>query len=357
MTRLRTLRAQFPALERFAYLNAGTDGPVSVAAHDAAVAALAAQRDEPRWAAHFETRFAEQAALRERYARLLGCAGDDIALTTSTSEGLGKVLAGMGLRPGDEILTAEDEHPGLIGPLLAARERGVAVRTAPLDRIASAVTSSTTVVACSHVSWISGAYADRALADVDVPVVFDGAQSAGAVPVDVTALGCAAYAGPGQKWLCGSDGSGLLYVAPSFRDRVSALGPGYTAFEATDQGLESPLRTTARRHDTPALGRETVAMSLAAFDVLEAAGWDEVHRRGPALGARLAGALEERGLAVAPRDDTTLVAWEDPEPEATSARLVAEGVIVRNLPGTRYLRASTGAWNDEDDLERLLGAL
>jgi selenocysteine lyase/cysteine desulfurase len=60
---------------------------------------------------------------------------------------------------------------------------------------------------------------------------------------------------------------------------------------------------------------------------------------------------------VAPRDATTLVAWESPDPAATRERLADAGVIVRDLPGTPLLRASVGAWNDEGDLERLLAAL
>jgi L-cysteine/cystine lyase len=63
------------------------------------------------------------------------------------------------------------------------------------------------------------------------------------------------------------------------------------------------------------------------------------------------------GRDVAPRGDTTLVSWEDPDPEGTRDRLAAVGVLIRNLPGTPYLRASVGAWNDEADLDRLLAAL
>ena len=60
---------------------------------------------------------------------------------------------------------------------------------------------------------------------------------------------------------------------------------------------------------------------------------------------------------MAPRDDTTLVAWEDRDPPTSRDRLAADGVLVRDLPGTPYLRASVGAWNDERDLERLLAGL
>jgi selenocysteine lyase/cysteine desulfurase len=60
---------------------------------------------------------------------------------------------------------------------------------------------------------------------------------------------------------------------------------------------------------------------------------------------------------VAPRGETTLVSWEVPEAADLPARLAAEGIVVRSLPGTSYVRASVGAWNDESDLERLLAAL
>jgi L-cysteine/cystine lyase len=71
----------------------------------------------------------------------------------------------------------------------------------------------------------------------------------------------------------------------------------------------------------------------------------------------LAGRLAERGLTVAPRGATTLVSWEQPEPAATRDRLAEAGILIRDLPGTPYLRASLGAWNDEGDVERLLAAL
>ena len=67
----------------------------------------------------------------------------------------------------------------------------------PFARIADAVGPSTTLVACSHVNWRTGEVAPAALADVGVPVILDGAQGAGAVPVDVVKLGCAAFAAAG----------------------------------------------------------------------------------------------------------------------------------------------------------------
>jgi selenocysteine lyase/cysteine desulfurase len=351
------LRAQFPILERIAYLNAGTDGPVPRAALEAAERELASELEEGRGKAHFERRFELQDELRAGYAELLGAEVDDIALTTSTSEGLGKVLAGMDIGPGDEIVTSDEEHPGLIGPLIAARERGVEIRAVPFAELADAVGPRTTAVACSHVNWRTGEIASAALAEVEVPVILDGAQGAGAIPVDVVKLGCAAYAAAGQKWLCGADGTGLLYVAPAFRDRVRTMAPSYLSFEDASLGFDSALKPDARRHDTPSLARESIAFSAASLGVLREADLAAVLARGPALAATLAERLAAHGRTVAPRDHTTLVAFEDDDPEATRDRLFAAGVLVRNLPGTPLVRASVGAWSSEDDLGRLLAAL
>jgi selenocysteine lyase/cysteine desulfurase len=351
------LRAEFPILDRVAYLNAGTDGPAPRAGIAAAHAALDSQVTEGRFTAHFDARRAGHEALRAAYARVLGCEASDVALKSSTSEGLGSVLAGLDLGPGDEIVTSESEHPGLIGPLVTARARGAKIIAVPLKDTAAGVTSSTTLVACSHVSWVTGEVAPVELNELDVPVVLDGAQGAGAIPLDMQRLGCAAYAAAGQKWLCGADGTGMLYVAPKFRERVRAVAPAYLAFQDASRGLDAELHEDARRYDGASLPREGVAFTLAAIELLESFGLAAVHARAAALADRFANALGERGRTVASRDGTTLVAWEDRDPEATRDRLTAAGIVIRNLPGTPCLRASVGAWNDDSDLERLLDAL
>ena len=128
------LRAEFPVLERFAFLNAGTDGPVPVAAVRAARDALESELADGRHRPHFDARLAVQGELRALYATVLGCDVAELALKTSTSEGLGTVIAGLELGPGDEILTSDSEHPGLIGPLVAARARGATVRAVRVAR-------------------------------------------------------------------------------------------------------------------------------------------------------------------------------------------------------------------------------
>jgi selenocysteine lyase/cysteine desulfurase len=355
---LSGLRAEFPVLSGLAYLNAGTDGPLPACAVRAAVAELEREAAQGRTQAHFERRTELNGQLRAVYAAALGCDSADLALTTSTSEGIAQVIGGLDLGPGDEIVTSDEEHPGLLGALSAARElRGVSIKAVAFADLANAVGPRTRLVACSHVGWMSGSLAPAALAEVDVPVLLDGAQGVGAVPVDVTALGCDAYAGAGQKWLCGPDGTGMLYVSPALRERVQVARRGYPNLADPNEGLEAQLHEDGRRFDSLSLSAETVACALAATKLLESAGWPAVHERARTLAARLAELLSERGIEVAPRGASTLVSFASADPEAERARLAAGGVVLRDIPGRPWLRASVGAWNDEGDLERLIGML
>jgi selenocysteine lyase/cysteine desulfurase len=352
------LRAEFPVLEDRAYLNTGTCGPLPHAAVRASLELLDAGAAAGRAKEYVDTMMELRDGLRAAYAGVLGAEVADVALTTCTSDGVVRVLAGLDLGPGDEVLTAPDEHPGLLGPLTTLRDRrGVDVRAVPFAELADAVGPRTKLVACSHVSWVTGAVRPDGLAALDVPVLLDGAQGVGAVGFDVGSLGCAFYAGSGQKWMCGPIGSGMLWVEPTWRERLAPIGATYLNLADASGGLAAELQPDARRYDSPGMGAETLAAALAAHDVLAARGWPSVHERASSLAAGLAERLTEQGRTVAARGATTLVSFEDPEPEATRDRLAEDGVIVRHLPGTSYVRASVGAWNDEDDLERLLAAL
>jgi selenocysteine lyase/cysteine desulfurase len=105
------------------------------------------------------------------------------------------------------------------------------------------------------------------------------------------------------------------------------------------------------------LSAEVTACALASASVLEAAGWPDVHARARSLASLLTERLAEQGREPAPRGETTLVSFFSPDPEGERERLAENGVVVRNIPGRPWLRASVGAWNDEGDLDRLLGAL
>jgi L-cysteine/cystine lyase len=347
------LRAQFPVFERVEYLNAGTTGPVPRQGHDAALASLRLQLDEGRSGkTYFEGCVERIDRLRGRVAALIGADAGEVALTGSTTDGINAALGALELGPGDEVLTSDEEHPGVLAPLGRLRKRvGVNVRVAPFGELAAAVGPRTRAVACSHVSWMTGAVVDAAaLAASPATVVLDGAQGLGAVPVDVRTLGCDFYAASGQKWLCGPNGLGYLYARADIIGDLPAPWPGYGSLADPMRGLEFELHPDARRLSVGFPPPHHVDWALAALDVLEGAGLAAVHERAAALAAGLA---ERLGSRVLPRGRTTLVTWTVDDPEAEVARLAEEGFAIRELSGSGTVRASVGAWSSEAALARL----
>ncbi|MFZ2422508.1 MAG: aminotransferase class V-fold PLP-dependent enzyme, partial [Anaerolineae bacterium] len=248
MLTLDQIRQELPAVQRAVYLNTGSNGPLPRAAAVAMAEAAARELNEGRivptaWQVFSETKI----RLREDFAALLHAPPTSVALTHSTTEGVNLALWGLNWQAGDEVITTTLEHPGVTVPLTLLRQRaGVTVRFAEvglgqaervLDALSRAFTRRTRLVALSHVSYSSGAVFP--LAEIvelahrhGAWVLVDAAQSLGAIPVDVTALGVDFYACSGQKWLCGPEGAGALYVHPDrFDDLLPAFG-GYSTFLA-----------------------------------------------------------------------------------------------------------------------------
>jgi selenocysteine lyase/cysteine desulfurase len=350
------LRAQFPVLERVAYLNAGTNGPVPRRAFDAAEASLREQLEHGRsskpW---FEHQVERIDLLRERAAGLLGATRADVAITGSTTDGINAVLHALDMGRGNEILTSDEEHPGVLGPIATARDtRGVSVRVVPFAELPGEVRPETRVVVTSHVSWATGRLMDTApLAASGALLVLDGAQGLGAVPVDVRALGCDFYAASGQKWLCGPGGIGYLYANPELVPSLPAPWSGYHAMEWSEHALVPALQPDARRLTTGFPAPHHVEWSHASLDVLEEAGFDLVYARASELAERFAAMLRDRGVALAPRGPSTLVSFEVPDPETFAEQAADQRIVIRFLPGRPWARASVGAWNSEEELERL----
>ena len=195
----------------------------------------------------------------------------DVALTTSTTEGIIRVLGGLDLRPDEVPRPRTSTRP--LGPLITLRERrGITIRTAPLAELATAVSSETALIACSHVSWTTGALAPAELAALEVPVLLDGAQGIGAVPIDVAALDCAFYAGSGQKWSAARS-TGMLWIAPRWSGRLEPQALAYANLADPNAGLQATPWPDACCHDATTIAVEQLEAALAAHDVLEAFGW------------------------------------------------------------------------------------
>jgi selenocysteine lyase/cysteine desulfurase len=352
---VEAFRAEFPVFEHRVYMNTGTDGPIPARGFEAARREMERVLEQGRAGKeHWESVKSQRTELRERIARLMGCATTEVALTGSATDGINTALTALKLGPGDEVLTTDEEHPGILAPLGLAQRRGVRVRVLPWDELAGAPGPDTRLIACSHVSWVTGRVADtEALKATGVPLLYDGAQGLGAIPVDVRALGCDFYAAAGQKWLCGPDGSGYLYVRGDRASALDAPWPGYLSLAEHGDALALEQAEGALRFDMGASPNGANAWSSAAFDVLAEHDLGAVHARGIALAARLADRLADRGREVVPRGDTTLVSWRSDSAEDDVLRMAGDGIVVRDLPGRGLVRASVGAWATEEEIERL----
>jgi L-cysteine/cystine lyase len=350
---LAAARADFPVLDHVAYLNAGTFGPLSRTV--AAEVHEALDRDLTQGRSGMEY-FLQVLDLREelrgRFGELVGAEPGTVALTSSTTSACNIVLTGLDLTPTDEIVTTTDEHFGLLGALFASGARVVVVEPDP-ERILSAVTSRTRLLALSEVLWTTGAVLPvRALReDAGVPVLVDGAQSAGAVPVDVRGIDF--FTVSGQKWLCGPDASGALVVADPERLRVTAPSYFSQVSHAPDGSYEP--RAGAARFEQSWWPPGQVRGMLAALGQRPGWAFDAARERAERLRVLLEGIVE----LVTPAERATLVSFrpDGVEPEALVERLFRAGVHVRELPGRGLVRASVGWWNSDDDLDRLVAGV
>jgi L-cysteine/cystine lyase len=345
-------RAQFPVLERFAYLNAGSSGPVPQAAADAARAALERDLAEGRSGKpYIEHVIAQRERIRGEIATVLGTAAELVALVDSTTRGCQIVLAGLGLGASDEIVTTGEEHFGLSGQLQASGAR-VVLAEANEDALLAAVTPRTRLIAVSHVLWTTGRRLDLArLRRPDgPPLLVDGAQSAGAIPVDLA--GADWYTVSAQKWLCGPDPSGALFVRDPERLRVAL--PNMFSTQSHEADGSYVAKDGARRFDSGWIGAPALAGLEAALGMHPE--WR--YEAAAATAARCCELLEPLVDVVTPPGHSTLVSFRPPgDPTELVAALAERGVVIRELPGRNLVRASCGWWTSDGDLQRLVDGI
>lgn len=191
---LNKIRNELPAVQNAAYLNTGSYGPLSRSAASAIEVANKQQLNDGRL--NLSVGAANQStasALRSSFARVLGCAGDEVALTHHTTDGMNVATWGVQYRPGDEIVTNSWEHPGGLLPVYAAARRfNLVVRVVPLSldddeeaivgKFERVIGPRTRLVSVTHVSWKTGVILpiDRLAALVHAQgglIAVDGAQS------------------------------------------------------------------------------------------------------------------------------------------------------------------------------------
>src|SRR3989304_2878702 len=245
-------------------------------------------------------------------AALLSAGPESIALTHSTTDGMNIATWGVDWRPGDRALTTNAEPPGLLGPLVAVRDRaGVALDIVDVEgggdpaliqeRIAAAMTPRTRLVSLSHVLWTTGAVLPvveigRIARERGVWYAVDAAQSAGAILVDAEAIGADFIAFPGQKWLLGPEGAGARGAAPraGAEGAPAAAVPGVTL--VTPQERMATLVSFRVQGWTPLELREELSRRVFAITRTVAA------VDGPRISGRFFKSEGRRALVMLPSD-------------------------------------------------------
>lgn len=376
--RLLALRSALPALGAGIYLNTGTSGPMpaetaAAMAEQADYELTVGRADYPSFLAHLQKLEETRAAA----AAVVTADIDDVAITHGTTEGMNIAIHGIDWRPGDRAVTTRHEHPGALGPLVVVRDRhgiqldlvDVADGGDPDAAVAAferAIDARTRAVVLSHVLWTTGATLPiRAIADIaherGALVIVDGAQAAGAIPVDVAALGADAYAFPGQKWLLGPEGTGALAVTRDGRERIAPTATGFLSYEAIGADGTAQLWPNARRYDATNQHRPSIT------GLGRSIGWLSMYVGLPAVyerGMRMALLAADRLAAI---DGVELVT-----PRATMATLVAFRVrgwtaqavhdelgarvftIIRTVPLVDAVRLSVGWFTTEEEITRVV---
>ena len=363
----RELRADVPALGEAAYFNFGAHGPSPEYVVDAASEFLADHEYRSATTDPYTRAFETYETVRERIAAFVGAEADEVALTESTSDGIGRVAGAIDWEPGDVVVRTDLEHPAGVLPWKRLEREGVEVRVVEtergrIDREAYAEAVADARLVCfSAITWTHGTrlpVADLVAVanEAGAFTLVDAVQSPGQVPVDVSAWGADAVAMAGHKWVLGPWGAGFLYVDREAAAELAPRAVGYRSV-ADPTGDDIEFKPGAKRFE---VGTTTPAAHVGlveALDAIDAVGVEAIEARIASLTDRLKDGVPD-GRLLSPRaHESGLVTVDVADPEATVDRLADEGIVVRSLPHPDGVRASVHAVSTESEIDRLADAL
>ncbi len=330
----------------------------------------------------FPQLMARVAALREAGARLLGVTealggASSVAIVPNTTYGLALVATGLDWRPGDIVVTTESEFPANLAPWLDLARHGVEVRRIPTrdgaytaEEVFAACDERTRLVSLSLVAYHTGFVAPAAEVSAfcrarGIAFGLDAIQAAGAIPVDVGALGADYLSADGHKWMLGPEGCGLFFTTPAFRARLRPPS-GWLNLKRThptqyELGANPAYVEDATKFEIGALPMPGVFALHASIGLLLEAGLEKVGRRIGAVLDVLAEGLPKVGFApVFHGQDVRSGILAARPPAGVDARLAMkhlEGSGVACSARAGFLRLSPHFGNEPKDAERVLELL
>ena len=365
------IRQQLPALQQQLYFNTGTCGPLPVSVTSCMKEALDKQLQNGRAdLRHFDLIIRWKKEIKEMLASIINSTPEEISLTSSTTEGLNVVINGMDWRYGDEVITTNAEHPTGYGPLFNLKSKGIKIHFLDVlngyesveRQLQSLISSRTRLVSISHTIYCTG---DRLpvkeLIDTshrhNIPVLLDGAQSFGAISLDMQELQCDFYAAPGQKWICGPEGTGFLYVSNRGRQYLQPVFTSYTAIKKIDLYDHMEYETDGRAFESCTIQPVSLAGMHEALHWIQSAGLKEKEERNKNISSYAWDLFKDnpRLTIINHHRADNLISFhaEGISSAEVSIRLLKYGVVVRPVPITDAVRVSIGFYNTEEEINKL----
>jgi selenocysteine lyase/cysteine desulfurase len=333
------MRRQFLIPEDEVYLNNGTVGsspvPVLRAIFDGYTTSEKMDQEDPEdyplWG------YAAWNEFRDPLAKFVGCKRDEIALLRNATEANSYVANGIDMKPGDEVLMTDQEHPGGEHPWdLKAKRYGIAVKKVSLPRpvknasevlnlFNDAITPRTRVLFFSHITTFSGVVLPvkelaRLARSKGILCAVDGAHVPGMMRLNISELGCDFYSSSPHKWLQAPKGSGFLYVRDEVMDRLwnTIATEGWD-----DTKIRAERFQRIGTSNVPALWGLRAAIQLAN-DI----GMERIERRQRQLADYILEQMEKRGAA----------SWTSPDPTLRCA------IVSVNVPPIARMDLENWLW-------------
>ena len=286
---------------------------------------------------------------RTEVAKLLGVAHECIAVGNNVSSLVG--LIASSLPPHSSVLIPDRDFPSLSYPFLVQSSRGIAVRTAPLQDLASYIQDDTTLVAASSVQSYDGSMAPlvalrEAAKAHGSKILLDVTQSCGWLPLDASQYDfvvCHSY-----KWLMAPRGAAFMSVRNQALGDIVPTAAGWVS----DTNIYAPnstklnLATGARRLDTSPGWFSWIGL-VASLGVIREFGVPAIYQHNVALANRM-----RRGLKLEEQESAVVFVSA---PDAPS-RLAAAGVVASSR-GQHAARLAFHLYNTDADVDIALNAL
>jgi isopenicillin-N epimerase len=369
------VKREFPLQDDLLYINAANICPASRPVLDRYSDSLRDFQTNPSFQNREKFKTIQE-RVRGKLARLLQADADEIAVTRNTSEGNNIVVTGLDLKPGDEVIITDHNHPSNNQAWqVRAKREGFTIKSLPvavpapsrehlIGAYENAITPRTRVVAITHVTSTTGIlYPAREIADLarkrDIWVHLDGAQTFGVLDVNLKQLGCDSYTGSAHKWLMGPLEAGVLYVRA---ERLPNVWPAIvTAGWADDLKGARKLEIVGQRDDAK------VAALEAALDFIDLIGIRNIEARALTLAARIKRQLSDvPGVQLKTNVEPTLSAAvvkfklkNRPTKEAYDALWQKHRIALALTPAgdAEGLRYSPHIYNSNEEIDRAVAAV